>query len=204
MKITSTITMAICLGTSIFAPTASANEEARISSAKAKLDAEPKVDAVVRKALAYFRVQPSVMDSLRTKARVRGILPNLAVGYRFDRDDYTAASTQSPTPLDQTETNKTYMNAMTVGAVWDLRQLIFNPAEIQVYGLIGVQRDLMLEVTRIYFLRRQLYLRKILRPPEDPIAREALQLRIDEFTSLLDVLTGGWFSESTAKAIGSR
>ena len=168
MKTTRTITMAVCASLLSFVNTGSANEQERISLAKAKLDAEPKVDAVVRKALAYFRVQPSVMDSLRNKARVRGILPNLAVGYRFDRDDYTAASTQSPTPLDQTETNKTYMNAMTVGAVWDLRQLIFNPAEIQVYGLIGVQRDLMLEVTRIYFLRRQLYLRKILRPPEDP------------------------------------
>ena len=106
MKTTRTITMAVCASLLSFVNTGSASEQERISSAKAKLNAEPKVDAVVRKALAYFRVQPSVMDSLRTKARVRGILPNLAVGYRFDRDDYTAASTQSPTPLDQTETNK--------------------------------------------------------------------------------------------------
>jgi len=179
---------------------AHADTEAEIKRARAKLDAEPKVDAVVRKALAYFRVEPEVMDSLRTKARVRGLLPNLAAGYRFDDDRYLGSSAQDPTPLNLTENRNTTITAVTVGAVWDLRQLVFNPAEIQVYGLIGVQRDLMLEVTRVYFLRRQLYLRQLLRPPEDPIAREALQLRIDEFTSLLDVLTGGWFSKAIASS----
>ena len=180
--------------------TGEANPDQKIAKAKARLNAEPKVDVVVRKALAYFRVEPKAMDSLRTKARVRGLLPNLAVGYRFDQDEYASVSSQKPTPLDQTEDNKTFMNAVTVGAVWDLRQLVFNPAEIQVYGMIGVQRDLMLEVTRVYFLRRQLNLRQLLRPPEDPIAKEALQLRIDEFTSLLDVLTGGWFTQAIAKS----
>ena len=82
--------------------------------------------------------------------------------------------------------------------MWDLRELVFNPAEVQVYGLIGVQRNLMLETTRIYYLRRQLFVRFLNRPPEDPIAREALLLRIDEFTALLDVLSGGWFSRTTA------
>jgi len=199
MRTTKTFSILLLLGLS--GPiTAEATQEQEIAKAKAKLNAEPKVDVVVRKALAYFRVEPKVMDSLRTKARVRGLLPNLAVGYRFDQDEYASVSSQQPTPLEQKEDNKTFMNAVTVGAVWDLRQLVFNPAEIQVYGMIGVQRDLMLEVTRVYFLRRQLNLRQLLRPPEDPIAREALQLRIDEFTSLLDVLTGGWFSQAIAKS----
>ena len=74
---------------------------------------------------------------------------------------------------------------------------MFNPAEVQVYGLIGVQRDLMLETVRVYYLRRQLFVRFLTAPPEDPVAREALLLRIDEFTAFLDVLTGGWFSRTT-------
>ncbi len=177
-----------------------ADDEARIRAARARLDAEPKVDVVVRRALEYFRVEPGKIDSLRAASRWRGALPLLAAGYR--RDDLRVARLESqlPTPLTTEEATNNVTDAYTIGGVWDLRQLVFNPAEVQVYGLIGVQRDLMLEVTRVYFLRRQLYMRMQLRPPEDPIAREALQLRIDEFTSLLDVLTGGWFSaQSTSK-----
>ena len=137
------------------------------------------------------------MDSLRSSARWRGVLPMIASGYRNDDSQFARFEEQKIfEPHTQDEATNARNHAFTLGAVWDLRQLIFNPAEIQVYGLIGVQRDLMLEVTRVYFLRRQLYLRMLLRPPEDPIAKEALQLRIDEFTSLLDVLTGGWFSEA--------
>jgi hypothetical protein len=52
----------------------------------------------------------------------------------------------------------------------------------------------MLEVTRTYYLRRQLQLRMRLRPPEDPLAASALALRIEEFTAILDSMSGGWFS----------
>ena len=74
--------------------------------------------------------------------------------------------------------------------MWDLRELVFNPAEVQVFGLIGVQRDIMIEATRTYYLRKQLILRKLYKPPQDPMAAQALDMRIDEFTALLDVLTG--------------
>jgi hypothetical protein len=90
----------------------------------------------------------------------------------------------------------------SIGGVWDLRELVFNASEVQVYGLIGVQRDIMLESIRTYYLRRQLMLRMLLRPPEDPLALAALEMRIDEFTAVLDVLTGGWFSEEAARRRG--
>ncbi len=180
--------------------TAHADPDAKLRQARAKMNAEPKVDEVVRVALQYFRVHPDTMDSLRTAARARGVLPLLAAGYRLDHNDHNGTVTQfdGDPVFTRNDDFGDVTHAGTIGAVWDLRQLVFNPAEIQVYGLIGVQRDLMLEATRVYFLRRQLSLRMYLRPPEDPIAKEALQLRIDEFSSLLDILTGGWFSKQLA------
>lgn len=161
---------------------------------------EPKVSEVVRKTLEYFRVSPEAFDDMRSAARTRAALPLLATGYRFDRDDFTGRARQDITnPFEKNENTATNAHAFTVGAVWDLRELVFNPAEVQVYGIIGVQRDLLLEATRTYYLRRQLLLRYLLRPPDDEVAREALKLRIDEFTALLDVLTGGWFSKTTTK-----
>jgi len=180
---------------------AHADDEAEVRRARAVLDQEPPVDAVVRTALEYFRVQPETMDGLRAAARIRGVLPLIAAGYAYDDDRLARGETSTGDMTNNfraDEDTNQKRNAVTVGAIWDLRQLVFNPAEVQVYGLIGVQRDMMLEVTRVYFLRRQLYMRMLLKPPDDPIAREALQLRIDEFTSLLDVLTGGWFSKANA------
>ena len=170
-----------------------------VAAARQRLSHEPTVAETTRQALRYFRVDPDAFDGLRRAARTRALLPLLAGGYRFDDDQFARAQNQAPTPLDVNESTQTQVHSATVGAVWDLRELVFNPAEVQVYGLIGVQRDLMLEVTRTYYLRRQLMLRLMLRAPEDPLARAALELRIEEFTSILDVLTDGWFSDESQR-----
>ncbi|QQR91174.1 MAG: hypothetical protein IPJ88_05425 [Myxococcales bacterium] len=169
-----------------------------LENARERLRYEPKVAEVVRQTLEYFRVSPENFDGMREAARHRAALPLLAGGYRFDTSDYSRFEQQVQTaPRQNDENTNSQAHAFTIGAVWDLRELVFNPAEVQVYGIIGVQRDLLLEATRTYYLRRQLLLRLLLRPPEDEVAREALKLRIDEFTALLDVLTGGWFSQTT-------
>lgn len=170
-----------------------------IARAKAKFAQEPAVAEVVEVSLRYFRVHPEVLDSLRTKAKTRALLPLLATGYRFDDDTFTRFEqqrVQNNVDIDEDTAQRTH--AISVGAVWDLRELVFNPAEVQVFGLIGVQRDLMIEATRTYYLRKQLILRKLYKPPTDPMAAQALDMRIDEFTALLDVLTGGWFSKQTS------
>jgi len=176
-----------------------------VAEARAQLEYEPGVSEVTRETLRYFRVDPDSFDSLRRAARLRAILPLVAAGYRYDDNAFVRFEEQMISePRTNDENTNTNNHAATIGAVWDLRSLVFNPAEVQVYGLIGVQRDLMLEVTRTFYLRRQLMLRFMLRPPDDPLARSALQLRIDEFTSILDVLTGGWFSrESSGRRAGA-
>lgn len=191
-------TAALCVG--LFASglaSAQGGAEA-IEKAKAQFAKEPAVADVVEVALRYFRVHPDVLDSLRTKAKTRALLPLVAAGYRYDDDRFLRREDQFPDPvLTIDENTNSRANSVSVGAVWDLRQLVFNPAEVQVFGLIGVQRDIMLEATRTYYLRKQLVLRKLYSPPTDPMAVAALDMRIDEFTALLDVLTGGWFSKQS-------
>lgn len=162
--------------------------------------AEPTVKEVVDATLRNFRVHPELVDSLRARARTRALLPVLATGYRFMDDKLARAENQVPQPpLQITESANTRQNEASLGAVWDLRELVFSPGEVQVYGLVSVQRELMLEATRTYFLRKQLLLRRQHQPPDDAAARQALDLRIEEYGALLDVLTGGWFSEQLAK-----
>lgn len=168
--------------------------------AEAKFAAEPPVAEVVEVALRYFRVHPEVLDGLRSAAHTRALLPLLATGFRFDDERFDRDEVQIPDPpLEIEEATRQYNTSISVGAVWDLGKLVFNPTEVQVFGLIGVQRDIMLEATRTYYLRKQLVLRKLYKPPQEPMAKAALDMRIDEFTALLDVLTGGWFSKQIAK-----
>ena len=185
----------IIAGLALWASGAGAQTESAVEDARRALDAEPKAADVVEHALSYFRVDPEAVDRVRSAANRRAWVPIIAAGYRYDDDRASRAAEQKVTaPSTTDERTSTRVDALNVGAVWDLRELVFNPSEIQAYGLIGVQRDLMLEVTRTYYLRRQLQLRLALRPPQDPMADTALRLRIEEYTSLLDTLTGRWFS----------
>lgn len=161
---------------------------------------EPTAAETVRKALEYFRASPEAFDRLRSAAQIRGLLPTIATGYRYYDLGVDAKESRSITAPAQTNGNRNdKYNSFTVGLIWDFRQVLFNPAEVQIYGLVGVQRDVMLEVTRTYFLRRQLVLRLALQPPTEALSRASLELRIDEFTAILDVLTGAWFSEEATR-----
>lgn len=171
-----------------------------IEAVRRQLSHEPAVGEVTRQSLHYFRVDPDSFDALRTSARTRALLPLLAGGFRVDLANFDRFEDQRIfQPRQIEEATDTQVLTFSLGAVWDLRELVFNAAEVQVYGLIGVQRDLMLETVRTYFLRRQLMLRLQLRPPEDALAYAALELRIQEFTAVLDVLTGNWFSEEAER-----
>lgn len=174
-----------------------------VEQARAQLQHEPSVAETVDEALRYFRVDPDSFDGLRASARTRALLPLLAGGFRFDDSDVATAFEQMIfQPNTQESASNTRVYTFSVGGVWDLRELVFNSAEVQVYGLIGVQRDIMLEAIRTYYLRRQLLLRLLLRPPEDPLAYAALEMRVEEFTAILDVLTGRWFSAETQRRRG--
>lgn len=159
---------------------------------------EPSVAEVSREALRYFRVNPDAIESLRSSSRTRALLPLVAAGYRYDDDKFARFEEQMIfEPRQNNEDTNRRTNSVSIGAVWDLRELVFNPAEVQVYGLVGIQRDILLEVTRTYYLRKQLLLLRATQPPQDPVTAATLDLRIDEFTALLDAITGGWFSRAS-------
>ena len=170
------------------------------ASVAATLAKEPPVAEVVAEALRYFRLHPEAVDAVRSAAHTRALLPLVAGGFRYDDDKFVRFEEQSPTPVQNNENTNRHTNSYSVGAVWDLRELVFNPAEVQVYGLVGIQRDLMLEVTRTYFLRKQLLLLRTQKPPEDAVTAATLDLRVEEYTAVLDVLTGGWFSRARGTA----
>jgi hypothetical protein len=195
----------LCLLSLSWAPAARAQEmsaeEARrgVAAVQEEWRHEPTAAETVRAALRYFEVEPSDLQALRRDARLRGLLPTLGGNYTY-RDDRTASfEAITPTPQNTDLSGEVVINTIGAGIQWDPRDLVFHPDQVNIYGLIGVQRDLMLEVLRAYFARRQLAMTIMLRPPEDPIAMASLVLRVEEFTAVLDMMTGEWFSQSLAQ-----
>lgn len=176
-------------------------EQARqgVAAVQAEWRYEPTAAETVRAALRYFEVEPSDLQALRRDARLRGLLPTLGGSYTY-RDDRSASfEAITPTPQNTDVSGEVVVNTIGAGIQWDPRDLVFHPDQVNIYGLIGVQRDLMLEVLRAFFARRQLAMTIMLRPPEDPIALASLVLRVEEFTAVLDMMTGEWFSQSLAQ-----
>jgi hypothetical protein len=95
-------------------------------------------------------------------------------------------------------TSSTVGYTVSMGLSWDLRETVFNPSELQAYALVGIQQDLIQEIVRTYFMRRQMQIRMALRPPSDPVTRAILDLRIAQYGAILDAETGGWFSRASA------
>jgi len=193
--------VAALLFTTSFSPPAQADGPDALTRLRDTLKKEPKAPDVVKMSLEYYHVNPEEMASLRSSARWRALMPVVSgfVGYNSQGSAQASAATIS-NPQNVVINQSQATTVFTGGIAFDLRELVFNPAEIQTYAALPMQKDLTLEVIRAYFLRRQLQIRLALKPPADPLAVATLELRIEEYTGILNAMTGGGFSRQAAAA----
>jgi competence ComEA-like helix-hairpin-helix protein len=166
---------------------------------------EPTVREVQTQVIEYVRVHPEIIDSWRTRARIRALAPRFSADAQgtIDRDlrkvtnlDAAAAQIESTTDSDT--------GRLSLEARWDLDRLIFEPQEMSVsregVRMANLRDRVLAEVTRRYFERRRLQVDLELQPPTDLADRVRKELRLQELTADIDALTGGWFGEKLEKA----
>lgn len=94
-------------------------------------------------------------------------------------------------------------DAIEVRASWDLDQLLFSSAELQVASsmaqLAKDREDRVERATRLYFERRKRLLDLVVAPPVSPQDRAERELEIDALTAELDALTQGLFRQRRSK-----
>ncbi|HVH43692.1 MAG TPA: hypothetical protein VM925_15160 [Labilithrix sp.] len=194
-----TAALLVLLGSLSIAPSARADDT--LTRLRETLKKEPKAPDVVRMALDYYRVSPEAMESLRSSARSRGLVPVVSGFIGYNSTGTSSAQAQTITSPQNIIVNAAQSaTVFTGGLAWDLRELVFNAAELQTYASVPMQKDLTLEVIRAYYLRRQLQIRLALRPPTDPLAAATLELRQEEYTGLLNAMTGGGFQRMISAA----
>lgn len=160
--------------------------------------AEPSAYETQQQALEHFRVHPDRIGWLRTAAAWKALVPILEISAGG-----TGAVLNESTKLDEYSRERDWVTRGASGnagevrtrLTWDLPRVVFNAEELDVTGLTVVQRDIMERATRIYYLRRRLQVQLIASPPTEPEALLEREMRIEELSSLLSGMTGGWFDE---------
>lgn len=167
------------------------------------LKLEPSIQQAQKSALEFFNIDPDTISSMRTRARLKSLLPQIAAKFRRNNNDVFASKLDQillpGTRPAQEDTIAGTVTEFEVGASWSLPRLLFNPEVLDVSSLAVLQEGVLKEVTRLYYTRRRLQVDLILKPAKDPATKWSKELRIGELTATLDAMTGNLFSKNAKR-----
>ena len=179
-------------------------DDPRVQQALKDLESEPSIQEVHRAALKFYNAEPERVASLRTRANLKYLLPDVNVRYRrsnngvfIDKLDYLQGEPTQGYAIgkDQSEGD---VSELQISGTWSLSRLLFNPEVLDVSSLAALQEGVLKEVTRLYYTRRRLQIDMILNPPADQATQLSKEIRIDRITATLDALTNNIFSKHSA------
>jgi hypothetical protein len=175
---------------------------------------EPGIERVHQAALAYLRLGPNWMDSMKRGVARRGLLPVVVLHGALAHDTSRATAWDEAVSggdlwrlVDQDRDRaQDYDVGLTFS--WDLGDLAYNPEEIDVSReareVIELRDDVLDEITQLYFERRRVLAQLQLLPDPGDAERVRLRLRADELAAGIDAWTGGWFGRQTARPRSGR
>jgi len=161
---------------------------------------DPPVEEVQRAAALRAAPSPAETASWTARARWASWLPRLATSFRHDERSQHTLGITSSAEVDYVRLAPG--NEVRLQLTWNLADVAFSDGELRAGEAAARAARLRAEAaekaTRLYFKRRGLLATLWLSPPDDPTARTAAELALDEATAELDFLTGGLFARERA------
>ncbi|MCB9523337.1 MAG: hypothetical protein H6702_08120 [Myxococcales bacterium] len=200
-----TLGLALALAT-VAAPAFAQPAAEKAAGLLSRFDREPTVNQTQQAALDYAKLHPEIYESMATRSRLRGLLPEVRLRVTKDDDEESrsvARFDQAGVAGERTGYDTLADDLQFMGeARWRLGDVVFNNQETAVarenrYGA-RERRQLLQTVTQIYFERRRAQIELVNSPPKDPTARALADLKIQQLTGELDAMTGGRFSRLVA------
>jgi photosystem II stability/assembly factor-like uncharacterized protein len=194
----------------IDASAASYDSAVKTDSALWIFSGEPTIADVREAAIRYAEVDPRKIRKWRRAASNRAWLPDLHISFDRNRDwqsstYFYSTSTQKYKDDDITK-GKDY--GWSVSLTWELGDLIWNDAQTSIDArsrlMVQLRDDIVNEVTRLYFERRRLQIKMLLRPERVRMKRIEDELRLQELTASIDALTGSYLSRRMRARVSSR
>jgi len=200
--------LSLCLTLTSRSPTLAQQgsfNDPRVQQALQALEQEPSIQEVHKAALRFYHAEPETIDSLRTRATYKSLLPDLNLSYRqgnngvfINKYDYLQGDPSMDSQIGQ-DLSRGDVYEWQVSGSWSLSRLVFNPEVLDVASLAALQEGVLKEVTRLYYTRRRLQIDFIISNPTDPGTRLSKQIRIDQLTATLDALTNNLFAQHAAQ-----
>lgn len=157
---------------------------------------EPTVEDAIEEAMEHFGLDTDRIASLRRRANLSALLPQVEASTRSNTSDLTLDRYDFVTLPDQIAAQDLGEGSVTeyqISAGWDLSQLAFNPSSLDINSMVTLHQDLAEEVISAFYLRRRLMLSLAMNPPDDPVTRASLEMRLQQATATLNALTGDLF-----------
>lgn len=157
---------------------------------------EPTVEDAIEAAMDHFGLGTDRIASLRRRANLSALLPQVEASTRSNSSDLTLDRFDFVTLPDQVAAQDLGEGSVTeyqVSAGWDLSRLAFNPSSLDINSMVTLHQDLAEEVISAFYLRRRLMLSLAMNPPDDPVTRSSVEMRLQQATATLNALTGDLF-----------
>ncbi len=199
-----TLVLTALLASGAMAAPARSLDDPRVQEEMEALKLEPTIQQAQGAALQFFNIDADTVSSMRSRAKIKALLPTVDVKFRF-KDATTDVATIDRVNYDPNDpASEDAVGARAteweIGGSWSLSRLVFNPEVLDVSSVAVLQEGVLKEVTRLYYTRRRLQVDLILSPPGDAATKLSKQLRVDELTATLDAMCGNVFTRFAKRA----
>lgn len=180
-------------------------EISEISGAKFELfrdyiQQEPTARQIQEAAIRYNNLKNGKIKRWHRESRLAALLPNFSFGRDVSQGnniDLDRASTNDPDQFifgpDDVD------RGWDMDLSWDFSDFIWSSSQTSIDSreklMVELRQDFLAETTRIYYERRRLQMEIILTPSATEWEHWERLNRLEELTSLLDAMTGGFLSK---------
>ena len=185
-------------------------KEKKYKEVMKKIRREPSAKEVLQAAFDYAKLNPERIKKWLDNVHKSAWLPELRIlggsefgGYdQYGREGSPADANPNVAPLQlyrQSEHNDNASFRAEAELSWKFGKVLFDPNEVfidqQLNRQTELREDIANTVTIYYYQRRNLLFNKLFNPPKDFAERSRLEFQIEEITTKLDTLSGGFFSK---------
>lgn len=189
-------------------------EEVRYQQVMKQLQAEPTAREVVDAAIEYAQLHPERIRKWLRDLNRSSWLPEFRITGKRDSTLGHLSGIDAVGTLDSAAyhgrklRNDSVVWGGEIELAWDFEKIFFNPQELEIEERRNRQTELRADVantvTIYYFQRRNLLFKKLFDPPRDLTELSRLEFQIEELTTKIDTLSGGYFSRRLAELKGAR
>ena len=168
-----------------------------------KIQSEPSAKEIVNAAIEFAKLHPDRIKQWIEKAKKSAWLPEVRVlgGSEMGQiDGHGRRGNVGLNPLflyRESDHINTKDYKIEAELSWKLEKLFFNEAEIDIdeqrNRQTELREDIANTITIYYFQRRNLVFKKLFNPPENFTELSRLEFQIEEITTKIDTLSGGYF-----------